>query len=108
MKNMGITSESIVSSPNTDIQEKQKGETTRENNGSTKGQQILLESKRKRYARIDITIKTTSSDTTPKNNGNNSDEKGKTDEQKQNDVNNNGGVSYIGYNPTNETDIVKA
>ena len=106
MSNMGLKDESIVSAPETDTQTIQKGETIRENNDSVKGDQLLVTSKNKRYARIDITIKTTASSTS--STANNTEASSETAEKEQNLVNNNGGVSYVGYTTTNETGYCKS
>lgn len=106
MSNMGLKDDSIVSAPKTDFQTIQENETIRENNGSTKGNQLLVGSKNKRYARIDITIKTTDSSTI--STANNTETSSETAEKEQNLVNNNGGVSYVGYNKTNETGYCKS
>ena len=106
MSNMGLKDDSIVSAPLTDVQTIQENETIRENNGSTKGNQLLVGSKNKRYARIDITIKTTASSTS--STANNTETSSETEEKEQNLVNNNGGVSYVGYNKTNETGYCKS
>ena len=106
MTNMGLKDESIVSSPDIDTQKKQDNETTRENNGSTKGNQLLVGSKNKRYARIDITIKTTASSTS--STANNTETSSETAEKEQNLVNNNGGVSYVGYTTTSEIGYCKS
>lgn len=100
-----IKSNKTADTPKIGVQEMQEGTDSERSGGSTKGNSNSKESKAFRYARIDITIQTTVSNITPeatdneKNNG--------TEAEKQNTLSNNGGVTYIGYNPTNETGYCK-
>lgn len=91
--------------PTVGVQEKQDGEKKR-NGGSIKGDSNSVESKIKRYARIDITIKTTASSNS--STANNTDSSTETEAKEQNAINNNGGVSYVGYTQTSESGYCKS
>ena len=75
-------------------------------NGNGVGSANTLNAKKWRYARIDITIKTTASSTS--STANNTETSSETAEKEQNLVNNNGGVSYVGYTTTSEIGYCKS